>query len=209
MPGRKTRSKAAVAPAASGRSNQRHRTRKDLLQAATRLLKAGRQPTMAELADEARVSRATAYRYFDSVEAVLAEAPVDTAVPSPEALFADTGLTDPAERVALAEAALHQVTWANGPQLRAMLAHAVRAPREPGVPVRQNRRGPLIEAALAPVKKKVDRRTWENLCASLALVFGTEAMIVFQDVLGLDETRAKRAKGWAVRALVAAALGDR
>jgi AcrR family transcriptional regulator len=207
MPVRKSRQKAPAT--GTGRSNQRHRTRKDLLQAAARLLKAGRQPTMGELADEARVSRATAYRYFDSVEAVLAEAPVDTAMPDPDTFFADVSLTDPADRVALAEAAIHQVAWANAPQLRAMLAHSVRAPRQPGVPVRQNRRGPLIEAALAPVKKKLDRKTWENLCASLALVFGTEAMIVFQDVLGLDEAKAKRAKEWAVRALVAAALRER
>lgn len=202
-------SKAAARPGGPGRGNQRHRTRKDLLQAATRLLKAGGKPTMAELAAEARISRATAYRYFDSVDAVLAEAPVDAEIPDPAALLSGVRTTDPADRVAYAEAALHDITWRNAPQLRAMLAHAVRAPREPGVPVRQNRRGPLIEAALAPVKKKLDRRAYENLRGALALVFGTEAMIVFQDVLGLDEAKAKRVKAWALRALVGAALKDR
>ena len=41
------------------RTNQRHRTRKDLLLAATRLLKEGRAPNMGEIADEAMVSRAS------------------------------------------------------------------------------------------------------------------------------------------------------
>ena len=55
-------------PGTPGRPNQRSRTRKDLLDAASRLLKQGRRPTLEEVAEEARVSRATAYRYFPSVE---------------------------------------------------------------------------------------------------------------------------------------------
>ncbi|MFN3628321.1 MAG: TetR family transcriptional regulator, partial [Parvibaculum sp.] len=46
------------------RANQKRRTRKDLLQAAARLLKEGRNPSLEEIAEEALVSRATAYRYF-------------------------------------------------------------------------------------------------------------------------------------------------
>ena len=53
----------------NGRPNQKTRTRKDLLQAAARLMKQGGPPTLEEVAEEALVSRATAYRYFPSVEA--------------------------------------------------------------------------------------------------------------------------------------------
>ena len=47
-------------PRPSVRQNQRYRTRKDLLDAAARLLKAGRSPSLEEVAAEAKVSRATA-----------------------------------------------------------------------------------------------------------------------------------------------------
>ena len=57
--------------------NQRRRTRKDLLQAAARLMKQGRKPNLEDIAAEALVSRATAYRYFPSVEALLVEASLD------------------------------------------------------------------------------------------------------------------------------------
>ncbi len=67
----------------NGRPNQKTRTRKDLLQAAARLMKQGRTPTLEEVAEEALVSRATAYRYFPSVEALMVEAAVDVAVPEP------------------------------------------------------------------------------------------------------------------------------
>ena len=54
-----------------GRRNQRLRTRKDLLLAAAGLLKEGRTPTMDDVAQHALVSRATAYRYFPSIDALL------------------------------------------------------------------------------------------------------------------------------------------
>ena len=66
---------------ANARANQKRRTRKDLLQAAARLLKEGRNPSLEEIAEEALVSRATAYRYFPNVEALLIEAPLDLALP--------------------------------------------------------------------------------------------------------------------------------
>jgi AcrR family transcriptional regulator len=51
--------------------NQKRRTRAALVEAAQRLLDQGRTPTVADVADEALVSRATAYRYFPSQEHLL------------------------------------------------------------------------------------------------------------------------------------------
>jgi hypothetical protein len=48
--------------------------------------------------------------------------------------------------------------------------------------VRQNRRLPLIEAALAPARGRRDAAAYDRLCAALALVFGIEALVVFTDV---------------------------
>lgn len=45
----------------------------------------------------------------------------------------------------------------------------------------------------------------ERLEQALALVIGTEAMIVFKDVLRIDEAEARQVKGWMIDALVAAA----
>src|SRR5690349_14165032 len=90
------------------RSNQRYRTRKDLIAAAARLMEGGRKPSLEEVAEAALISRATAYRYFPNVEALLAEASVDVLVPDGEALFADDPSADPAERADRAEAAMHR-----------------------------------------------------------------------------------------------------
>lgn len=194
------------------RSNQHLRTRKDLLQAAGRLLKAGRKPTMDEVAEAALVSRATAYRYFPTLESLLVEAPLDGAVPEPDAVFASDASSDPAERLDRAEAAMHAMTYQNEAQLRMMLAnslaHGAAGSERATLPQRQNRRTPLIEAALAPSRQRFSKDAYENLRAALTLIFGTEAMVVFRDVLPISERKARKVKSWTIHALVRAALRD-
>ena len=193
----------------AGRPNQKARTRKDLLQAASRLTKQGRVPTLEEVAAEALVSRATAYRYFPSAEALLVEAAVDMAVPEPEELFRDDDSGDPVERMQRVETMFYDVVLANEPLLRTMLAHTVQhdsqADESGKPPRRQNRRTPLIEAALAPARDQFKPGDLRMLTRALALIVGTEATIVVKDVLQLDDAEARKMKRWAIRALVEAA----
>ncbi|MGD0443387.1 MAG: TetR/AcrR family transcriptional regulator [Edaphobacter sp.] len=194
------------------RTGQKRRTRQDLLQAATRLMKRGQVPTLAEVAEEALVSRATAYRYFSSDEALLADAPLEASAPTAEQLFSGDPSIDPEARLLKADAALHQLVWGNQAQFRLMLArsleHAAKAGEVPAEPLRLNRRTALIEAALAPVRDQFDTSAYQKLCAALALVLGTESMVVFRDVLRMDEDAASEVETWAVRALTRAALAE-
>jgi AcrR family transcriptional regulator len=188
-------------------SNQELRTRKDLLAAASRLMKQGRIPNMDEVAKEALVSRPTAYRYFRSIDLLLNEAAVDEAVTDSTAALAKSKSKDPEQRLLEAEAAMHRSTYANEAQLRVLLANSVnRNPADDRLPVRQNRRQPLIEAALAPARARLSQADYEQLCGALALIFGTEAMIVFRDVLRVDEAAARGVKTWAIRTLIRGAL---
>ena len=189
------------------RSNQRYRTRKDLIAAAARLMRDGRKPSLEEVAEAALVSRATAYRYFPSIEALLVEASVDIATPDAAVLFGND-TTDPEARIDRAEAAMHRMAFDNEKAIRLMLAAALGRGDRDDVPVRQNRRSALIEAALAPARGRFKKASYERLKAALALIFGSESMIVFKDVLRLDEKTAREVKSWAVRALVRAALEE-
>jgi AcrR family transcriptional regulator len=193
----------------NGRPNQRSRTRKDLLQAASRLMKQGRTPTLEEVAEEALVSRATAYRYFPSIEALLVEAAVDVSVPEPEDLFGDMTSHDPVERLQRVETMFYDMILANEPLLRTMLAHTIQRDMQADefdtTPRRQNRRTPLIEAALAPARDQFKPGILKVLTRALALIVGTEATIVVKDVLQLDDAEARKMKRWAIRALVEAA----
>ena len=194
----------------AGRPNQRRRTRKDLLDAAARLVKQGRKPSLEEIAEEALVSRATAYRYFPNVEALLLEASFDIATPDPEDLFRGRSADDPVARAQLVDTALHDMILANEISLRMMLVHsfehAMRQSGQGELPVRQNRRMPLIEAALKPVRHRFRAGALETLSKALAFIIGTEGVIVSKDVLQLDDADARKVKRWAIRALVEAAM---
>ncbi|RDH77597.1 TetR/AcrR family transcriptional regulator [Mycolicibacterium moriokaense] len=195
--------------AETGRPNQRSRTRKDLLDAASRLLKQGRRPTLEEVAEEALVSRATAYRYFPSVDALLVEAPLDGATPNPDDLFRHAHSDDPVERLELVDAALDDMIVANEQALRVMLAHSLQrgANGEAGkdIPARQNRRTALIDAALETGREQFEPAAARRLAHALALIIGTESMVVLKDVLALDAAEAGEVRRWAIRALVDAA----
>jgi AcrR family transcriptional regulator len=172
-------------------------------------MKQGRAPTLEEVAEEALVSRATAYRYFPNVDALLVEASVDVAVPEPQEFFRDEPSRDPLVRLQRVETALHDMILANEPALRTMLAHSIQQGRgadEDGkLPKRQNRRTPLIEAALEPARHQFKPAALRELTRALALIMGPEAVIVIKDVLQLDDAEARRVKRWTIRALVEAA----
>lgn len=188
----------------AGRPNQKSRTRKDLLQAASRLLKQGRKPTLEQVAEEAMVSRATAYRYFPNMDALLVEAPLDGVTPDPDELFRDVPSTDAVERLLRVDDALHQMISTNESSLRLMLAHSLQRgiDADDAPPARQNRRTALIEAALAPCRGEFSAAAFASLTKALAVIIGTESMVVFKDVLRVDEGDARKVRHFAIRALV-------
>lgn len=192
--------------AAPGRENQKRRTRRHILDAAARLMAQGRKVTLEDVATEALVSRATVYRYFTSPEMLMSEAALDLVAPQPETLFAGDASADPVARLEKADEALEAMIQGNEVALRAFLITSIqRRLNGEEVEVRQNRRTPLIDAALAPVRKEFKPAQLALLRRAMALVIGTESMLAFKDVLGLDEAETRRVKRWMIRALVDAA----
>ena len=193
---------------AAGRPNQRRRTRKDLLEAASRLVKQGRKPSLEDVAEAALVSRATVYRYFSNIEALMLEASLDVAAPSADEVFKGAPTADPVARVERVDAAFDDMISANEASLRMMLVQSLqRGLAEEGdqLPKRQNRRTPLIEAALEPSRKEFKPAELQLMKRALALVIGTEGMVVFKDVLQISDAEARKVRRWAIRALVEAA----
>ena len=198
----------------SGRAAQRTRTRKAIVRAAADLLARGERPGLDEVAEAAGVSRATAYRYFPGLDALLHEAAVDMLVPEPGALFADEAGkgSDAAARLAEVDAAFDRAIRAQEVPLRLMLARILERSTRAGEvegPLRQNRRVPLIERALEPLEGRLAPAQRKRLVQALAVVIGTEGFLALNDVLGLDRDEAAEVRSWTIAALLKAALaGD-
>jgi AcrR family transcriptional regulator len=191
------------------RLNQKLRTRTLLLRAASELLSEGKTPTVAAVADAAMVSRATAYRYFPSPEALLAEVPLDLAAPTVDSLFGDGAPTDPEDRVALVQNALYDLSRDHESELRLFLrASIMRSLQDPdgtGDPFRGARRVALLDEALKPLADELTREELKQLKTALAILVGGESLIVLRDVLRLDHDEARARAELAVRQLVRAA----
>lgn len=187
----------------SGRVNQKARTRAALVDAATKLMRAGAPPSVAEAADEAKVSRATAYRYFPTQEVLLTELSLTTpAVASVDEKIAALDTDDPqarlAELIASANKAIFSEETAMRTALRLYMDMWLEAKRKGEDPpeLRAARRMRWIDEALKPVKKQLTAAQWRRLRAALALTMGAEAMVVMKDVCGLKDKEALEVLQW-------------
>jgi AcrR family transcriptional regulator len=171
----------------------------------------GQLPKLAEVAKEAMVSRATAYRYFSSDEALMGEAALEDRTPTAGQLFTGDTSVDPEERLLKANAFMHDFVWENQTQLRFIVARLLDQAAQSngsGEMPRGNRRTNFIQTALAPARDRFDAATYRKLCAAVALVIGTESMIVFRDVLQIEEAEARKVESWMVSVLTQAALRE-
>lgn len=191
------------------RTAQKLRTRRALLTAAGDLVAAGKAPTVAEAADAAMVSRATAYRYFPSQEALLVEVPLQIGLPTVKSLFAGEGApTDVEDRVALVHNAMFDHIREHEPEFRLFHRNLLLRSLEPDagdVPLRPAFRLELLDAALEPLERDLDPDQLERLKTALSILIGTEAMFAMRDVLRLDHEQARENGEWAVRQMVRAA----
>jgi AcrR family transcriptional regulator len=190
---------------AAGRARQKNRTRRALLEAALDLIRQGASPTVAEVAEAAEISRATAYRYFPTQGMLLAEV----------ALHSSGGPLLPEEEpnpdVSLPEAVASLVRrvgeWAfdNEPALRTIL----RLSLDPttGV-VRPGHRVEWIEDVLRPVKGEIDTATYDRLAMSLTLVLGIDPIVALTDIAEVSREEALDALAWTARTLVEGALAQ-
>jgi len=78
----------------SGRQKQKLETRKKILETARRLLAAGADYTLDDVAKKASISRATIYRYYSNVNLLSAEAVLDMQASTPEEINANLKSTD-------------------------------------------------------------------------------------------------------------------
>jgi AcrR family transcriptional regulator len=190
----------------------RARMRKILLAAAVEIADRGVIPSVSDVAEAAHVSRATAYRYFPS-QSVLVQSMVTDALGPIQEWTSES--RDAEERVGRLIHFGYKRMQAREAALRAALRLALdqwsrtqagTLGDEPRI-VRGNRIR-LLRLALAPVKRELTKRQFERLVQSLAVVFGTEAMVVLRDMFGLDRAATAEVAEWMSRVLVRAALAE-
>ncbi len=193
-------------PASTGRSNQKERTRAAIVAAAREAMTGGGEVTMPEVARQARVSQATAYRYFPDLAALL-RAALAASWDSPQDVMAPVAYSeDPVERIGFATEALLREVLAYEAAVRAMLAAAV---ARPGAVQRPGRRFGLIDEALRPLEGTMavqQPARFAQLKRGLAVVVSAETLFTLTDLCGLTPELAIASAIETARSLTAAAI---
>jgi AcrR family transcriptional regulator len=203
-------SRQSTEPVAEVERGPRARTRRLMLETATRLMQAGATPSVSEVAEAAQVSRATAYRYFPS-QAALVHAVVDAALGP--ILDWSSLAPDPSERVEdLFRTSLPRID-AFEATFRAALKLSLDqwAQRRAGAmgsepQFQRGHRIDLLRDALAPLRGRLPKTRIDRLAQALSLFFGIEALVVLKDIWGLQQSEAEAVATWAASALVAAVM---
>jgi AcrR family transcriptional regulator len=192
---------------ASGRREQKARTRDALVEAARALILGGATPTVEQAAAKARMSRTTAYRYFPTQRALLVAAHPYL---ERESLLSADAPADPEARLDAVVAAHTRQTLDLEHQLRAMLRLSLEPdPRKrEGLLLRKGRAIGWISDALEPLRGDFSDAEIRRLALAIRAVEGIEALVWLTDVAGLDREQAVALMRWSARALLRSALRD-
>jgi AcrR family transcriptional regulator len=174
------------------RANQKARTRAALVTAAGQLLREGTSPSVPEAAERARVSRATAYRYFPTQEALLSEVAVTHNTQPVEQLLASFDTDDVEQRLMQLLDTSVSITLADEYVMRSGLRVFLDQWFEnrrlgDDTPVREGRRMRWLDQALAPLQHRLPPAELRRLHAALALTLSIEPITIMHDVCHLDD----------------------
>jgi AcrR family transcriptional regulator len=191
----------------TGRTKQKARTRDALIAAARELLAQGVTPTVEQAADQAGISRTTAYRYFRNRRALLVAAYPEIEVRS---LLDDEAPDDPAARLEIVIERMTRQFLDHEPELRAALRLSLELPRPDAeaLALRQGRAIGWIEDALSPLRDRLRRRELHRLALAIRATVGIEPLVWLTDVGGLSREDAAELMRASALTLLRAALAE-
>lgn len=191
----------------TGRTNQKARTRNALIGAARQLLAEGLTPAVERTADQAGVSRATAFRYFPNQRALLV-----ATYPQIEekSLLGSTAPEDPMARLEAVADELGRQILEYEPELRAHLRLSLEPTYEQSdeLPLRQGRAIGWIDDALSPLRDRIPARDLHRLVLAIRATIGIEAMVWLTDVGGVSREQAVDIMRSSALTLLRSAISD-
>lgn len=191
------------------RTNQKERTRSAIVDACEALLDRGIDPSIDEIAEEAGVSRATVYRYFDSPAMVTWHAMSNKAMVPAGEVFAHTG-DDVGSRVLAAERVVNDYIFENAHGVRMFQMGTIQRQLDGTTDPAERpvRRLTYIDEALEPIVDSLPPELAHRLRHGLALAIGAEALLATVDTCRLDPEDARAVTRWVCEALVERAVRE-
>lgn len=179
-----------------GRVRQKQKTRNHILDSAKILMKKRSKLSLEDIAEKAKVSRATIYRYFPNVELLFAEASLDINYKSPEEI------SDTIKGKTLNEKIKYIQNYYNGHaqkhelEFRRYLIAALTASVQSNMKIRGARRVQALRKSLNTTQNKLDKDLMNDLVNISAILMGIDAYVTAKDVCGLSSKEALNTLEW-------------
>ncbi len=190
----------------------RARTRRLLIETAMKMFDSGAFPSITEVAQEAQLSRATAYRYFPTQSALVSAIVTETLSPiknwrptkqdTGDRIDEMLGFAFPRmlEHEGTLRAALHLslTQWAQ--------SRSSERPEKEKL-IRGNRKA-MLQHVVEPLNQEMSPKMVERVIQSLSLVYGSEIFLVMKDIWGCDNVQLEDIGKWIAKAIVRQARED-
>lgn len=187
----------------SGRQSQKRKTRQNILASAQKLLSMGQPFTLEDVAKHSKTSRATVYRYFSNIDILCSEAGIDFHTKTPEELIEDSKHLSLLEQILYVQNYFNELSFNNEAAFRKYLSVYLKEDFTNKIgTVRGARRTATLELVLESYKKKLGESTYKKLIANATVLMGIEPVIITKDVVGLDNSSAKKSLAWGFEMLL-------
>lgn len=197
----------------SGLTSTRARTRRLLIETAMRLFDSGAFPSITEVAHEAQLSRATAYRYFPTQSALVSAIVSETVSPIKnwQPSMPDTnGRINELFSFAFPRMLRHEGTLRAA--LHLSLTQWAQSQSEHGFPVKERlvrgNRKAILTQVLQPLSEELPPVLMERVIRSMSLVYGSEIFLVMKDIWGCGNDELEDIGKWIAKAIVRQARED-
>lgn len=171
-------------------------TRKQILEQTQALLSSGKTFGIEDVVQQSGLSRATVYRYFPNIDALVQEAGLDIKTASPEMLIKRTSKYDLQTQIIKIQQYFNDLAFDNEEAFRKYLGTVL---GQSSLEVKRGaRRVKSLRLAMDNYKGKLDNDTVDKLINAATVLMGIEALIVTRDVCGLSKQKSKKTLQWAL-----------
>ncbi|OBU06249.1 TetR/AcrR family transcriptional regulator [Morganella psychrotolerans] len=197
-------------------SGTRRRTFNLLINTALTLFEQGAIPSVSELAADAGVSRATAYRYFPT-QSDLISATVNASLGPILTWRSDSPETHTRMEQLLAfaypqmfkhEGALRAALYVSLQQWAQDRSASAKSQVNDEKKLIRGHRKAILANVVEPLKSQVDKDTLDKVIRAFSLVYGSEVFLVMKDIWKMDDSGVIGITQWMAKAIINQALSD-
>ena len=176
----------------TGRTNQKFETRSKILASAKYFLNHELEFNLEDIAKRTKISRATVYRYFSSVDILAAEAALDVSTKSPEIIYEQLQGENIRDKALEIQDYYNKLTLQHENLFRKYISTVLDS--QISTPKRGARRKLTLQLALEDTD--FTNKEKEDLANLLTIFMGMEPLIVTKDVCGLNNTESIELMKW-------------